>query len=275
MSSLFESVGEVMRAGGWVMWLLLGLSVVSVGLSIERALFWAGAFSPARSRWVREVSLLLKRGKHREAAARCADDASVYGSVARQLAVGLAAGEGGGNGEGDGNGGGGGGGVLDEAEAVAVLESVRGRVERFGVTMSTIITAAPMLGILGTVIGIIDSFRVLDAGLAGGGGGGGEPVDPAKVAGGIAKALYTTAFGLIVALLTLFPYAVFRRAGERCFAVLEILATSAVEGVGGAGGGGGGVGGRGGVDGAKKNVAPAGEARGLGGGDGKAGGEKK
>jgi len=241
MSSLLESAGAVMNAGGWVMWVLLGLSVVSVGLSIERGLFWAGAFSPARSRWVREVSLLLRRGRHREAAGRCADDSSVYGAVARRLAAGMAAGEaemrggnGGGGSGGDfkGSGNGGHGGLLDEAEAVAVLESVRGRVERFSVTMSTIITAAPMLGILGTVIGIIDSFRVLDAGLTSGGGGGGEPVDPARVAGGIAKALYTTAFGLIVALLTLFPYAVFRRAGERCFAVLEILATSAVEGGG-------------------------------------------
>ena len=48
------------------------------------------------------------------------------------------------------------------------------------------------------------------------------------VAGGIAEALYTTAFGLIVALLTLFPYVVFRAHAERAFNGLEVLASGAV-----------------------------------------------
>jgi hypothetical protein len=40
--------------------------------------------------------------------------------------------------------------------------------------------------------------------------------DPAAVAGGIAEALFTTAFGLVVALLTLFPHAIFRSQADRC-----------------------------------------------------------
>jgi biopolymer transport protein ExbB len=87
--------------------------------------------------------------------------------------------------------------------------------------LSTIITAAPMLGILGTVVGIIQSFGLL--------GSVDTVADPSAVAGGIAQALYTTAFGLIVALVTLFPYAIFRSLADKAFARLETLAAIAVE----------------------------------------------
>jgi biopolymer transport protein ExbB len=63
--------------------------------------------------------------------------------------------------------------------------------------LDTIITMAPLLGILGTVLGIISSFDLL-------GSSGIE--DPKAVTGGIAQALITTAAGLTVALVTLVPF---------------------------------------------------------------------
>lgn len=63
--------------------------------------------------------------------------------------------------------------------------------------LDTIITMAPLLGILGTVLGIIDSFDLL-------GHSGIE--DPKAVSGGIAQALITTAAGLTVALMTMVPF---------------------------------------------------------------------
>jgi biopolymer transport protein ExbB len=63
--------------------------------------------------------------------------------------------------------------------------------------LDTIITMAPLLGILGTVLGIIDSFDLL-------GNSGIE--NPKAVTGGIAQALITTAAGLTVALMTLVPF---------------------------------------------------------------------
>ena len=63
--------------------------------------------------------------------------------------------------------------------------------------LDTIITMAPLLGILGTVLGIIQSFDLL-------GNSGIE--DPKAVTGGIAQALITTAAGLTVALVTLVPF---------------------------------------------------------------------
>lgn len=64
--------------------------------------------------------------------------------------------------------------------------------------VSTIITAEPMLGILGTVIGIMQTFRSLDlsAGTA----------NPMAATSGIGEALITTAAGLVASLILLFPY---------------------------------------------------------------------
>jgi len=71
------------------------------------------------------------------------------------------------------------------------------RMKRGLPVLDTIITMAPLLGILGTVMGIIESFDLL---------GQSGIDDPKAVTGGIAQALITTAAGLTVALLTLVPY---------------------------------------------------------------------
>ena len=66
------------------------------------------------------------------------------------------------------------------------------------VVVSTIITAEPMLGILGTVTGIMQTFHALNA-------AGGE-ANPLAATAGIGEALITTAAGLIASLILLFPY---------------------------------------------------------------------
>jgi len=66
------------------------------------------------------------------------------------------------------------------------------------VIVSTIITAEPMLGILGTVTGIMQTFRALNA--------EGAAVNPLAATAGIGEALITTAAGLIASLILLFPY---------------------------------------------------------------------
>lgn len=75
-----------------------------------------------------------------------------------------------------------------------------GRVSPRGlVIVSTIITAEPMLGILGTVTGIMQTFGALNAGQAG-------AVNPLAATAGIGEALITTAAGLVASLLLLLPY---------------------------------------------------------------------
>ena len=81
------------------------------------------------------------------------------------------------------------------------LEFRAGRRDGRGlVVVSTIITAEPMLGILGTVMGIIRTFGALN--------GAEGAVNPMAATAGIGEALITTAAGLVASLLLLFPYTI-------------------------------------------------------------------
>lgn len=105
---------------------------------------------------------------------------------------------------------------ITEGELRGVMES-SGRVaihilERFLSALATIASAAPLLGLFGTVIGMIEIFGAQQT--AGQG-------DPAQVAHGISVALYNTAFGLIISVVSLLFYRYFRGRVENYILVLE------------------------------------------------------
>jgi len=80
--------------------------------------------------------------------------------------------------------------------------SQRTKLERFLAGLNTFGNVAPLLGLLGTVIGLIKAFAAIGTtGYAG----------PQAVAKGVEEALYTTAFGLIVAVPTIFAYNYFAK----------------------------------------------------------------
>ncbi len=82
-----------------------------------------------------------------------------------------------------------------------------GRRDGRGLTVvSTIITAEPMLGILGTVTGIMQTFSALN--------GADGVANPMAATAGIGEALITTAAGLIASLILLFPYNILERNAE-------------------------------------------------------------
>ena len=91
------------------------------------------------------------------------------------------------------------------------------RMQRFMGVLDTMITVAPLLGIFGTVIGIINSFEMLGA-------GGIE--DPRTVTAGISQALITTASGLGIAILAVFPFNYFNSRIGRSAHMIEQYATS-------------------------------------------------
>ena len=206
---LIDNFLGLMRRGGWVMWPLLALSVVALGLVLERAWFFMRTNHPGRLGRVSQMARLLRQGKPEHAAELAASDRSVYGDLVRRLQAETredaqtetAA-------------------HVTDAAVTDAVEAQRRRLERFMPTLSTIITAAPMLGILGTVLGIIASFEVLaeQTGVT----------DPAKVSRGIAEALITTAAGLVVAVVTLFPYNALRAQVDRTLSRIETLGRAAL-----------------------------------------------
>lgn len=200
MSELLQPVYDLISRGGVVMYPLIGLSVIGLAVVIERAWFWMRCHSRAQSE--RFDRLLDAIGRHDDDAIRrlVKKDRSPYATVARRL--------------------------IEKhptrASLLAGVELERPRLERWMSLLSTIITAAPMLGILGTVIGIITSFRLI--------GNREALTDPTQVSGGIAEALITTAAGLVIALVILFPYMAFRAQVERSLGRLETLLAAADDG---------------------------------------------
>ena len=91
------------------------------------------------------------------------------------------------------------------------------RMRRYMGVLDTMITVSPLLGIFGTVIGIINSFEIL-------GTSGIE--HPQAVTAGIAQALITTAAGLGIAILSVFPYNYFNTRVENAALTIEKYATS-------------------------------------------------
>jgi biopolymer transport protein ExbB len=179
------------------MWPLLLCSIVSVAIVIERALFWLRLRRRRDRDAVEDVLHRTEEGDFESAVERGRE---VRDCVAGVLAAGLAHRDHG----------------LTESMQVAA-EDEMARVRRGLGVLDTIITLAPLLGILGTVLGIIESFDMLgQAGLE----------DPRAVTGGIAQALITTAAGLSVAIVTLIPYNYLIHAVDGLASEVETLGTS-------------------------------------------------
>ena len=108
----------------------------------------------------------------------------------------------------------------DEMRAAmeAAGRTVTHRLERYLPALATIASAAPLLGLLGTVIGMIEIFgsQAPSGALSGG--------NPAQLAHGISVALYNTAFGLIIAIPTLFFWQYFRARVNGYVMELELAA---------------------------------------------------
>ncbi len=75
------------------------------------------------------------------------------------------------------------------------IKSIQSELGKFNNLFSTIITVSPLLGLLGTVLGLINSFSFIKLGASG--------VNAQEVTGGISEALISTATGLIIAIITL------------------------------------------------------------------------
>jgi biopolymer transport protein ExbB len=192
----YENFSDVMVKGGWVMWPLLLCSIIGLTLSIERTWFWLRTNSPGTVARARRLGELIRAGDVKGAKLLSERDKSVYGRIVNSL--------------------------LKEkptdAAMIAAVDEQRPRMDRFMGTLSTIITAAPMLGILGTVTGLIRAFNILNDQAV---------TNPREVTPAIAEALITTAAGLVIAIIVLFPYNAFRAQVDRTLGRIETLMAAA------------------------------------------------
>jgi len=188
---------EIFMRGGPVMIPLLGCSLIALTVVLERALFWAREDLRRDPSLVDRVMELCREGDWegvRRAVAGSGDYVVrilVSGILHRDFSMG-------------------------KAMETAAADEVQ-RMRRYLTVLDTMITVAPLLGIFGTVLGIISSFDLLgQAGIE----------DPRAVTGGIAQALITTASGLGIAILSVFPYNYFNARAENAVLVIEKYATS-------------------------------------------------
>ena len=183
------------QKGGPVMWPLLACSLVAMTVAIERLLYyWRESSSSRRHADATSRAIgLASRGLFDDAEKLARENPSLEG---RLVLAGLVHRDM----------------VLHEAlETCALSELDR---HRRGLTiLDTIVTLAPMLGILGTVTGIITSFNILSD-------TAGVP-NPASVTRGIAEALITTVAGLVVSMAALVPFNAFTSRVRRVTRRLE------------------------------------------------------
>lgn len=172
-------IRELFVAGGFVMWPLLGFSVLAIALIAERIVFWTRVYR-RQNRVVRDVLTLYRRDNVVGALDKLKQNADL--PIARIFLAAL---------------------LLEdpnpeefrlalETESQAEIPVLK----RFNNIFDTIISLAPLFGLLGTVTGLITSFASLNLGDVGG-------TKTANVSSGISEALVSTASGLMVAIFTL------------------------------------------------------------------------
>jgi biopolymer transport protein ExbB len=189
---------SIIQAAGWPIWPLLACSILAMALIFER-------FVALKTARVAPPQLLNE-------AISVSSNAPPSTDMIKQLAQNSALGE-----------------VLasglrtlnttprcSEADLRAAMEgtgrAVAHRLEKYLSALATIASAAPLLGLLGTVIGMIEIFGSQAVGAG----------NPAQLAHGISVALYNTAFGLIVAIPALIFWRYFRSRVDAYLLTLEL-----------------------------------------------------
>ena len=164
------------RKGGPIMWPILIISIVALTVVLERCFWWGARWFRRDPKRVEKVFTAIETGDINEASklARGSRD-----PVLRMLWNGL---------------------NHQHASLQGALQVAAGieikRAGRFLVVMDTLVTLAPLLGLLGTITGLIRSFSFL----------GNEELAVQAVTGGIAEALIATACGLGLAIFALIPF---------------------------------------------------------------------
>jgi biopolymer transport protein ExbB len=194
---------SIIQAAGWPIWPLVACSVLALAIILERFVSLQSK-KVAPPRLLDEVIGVTRKG---------IPDAEVVNQLEKNSALGqvLASGLRALNTDPQ----------LSEEDLRASMESVgrqvAHRLEHYLSALGTIASAAPLMGLFGTVVGMIEIFGSQAPGSTTGG-------NPAQLAHGISIALYNTAFGLIVAIPSLIFWRYFRGRVDEYLMTLELAA---------------------------------------------------
>ena len=164
------------RKGGPIMWPILVVSLTALAVVLERIFWWLGRWMRRDPKRIEKVFTAIEVGDVAEASRLSRDSRD---PVLRMMWNGL---------------------NHQHASLQGALQVAAGieikRAGRFLVVMDTLVTLAPLLGLLGTITGLMKSFSFL----------GNEELAVQAVTGGIAEALIATACGLGIAIFSLVPF---------------------------------------------------------------------
>lgn len=187
---------EMFVKGGPIMWPLLILSICTAAVAVDRLLF---VFRTRRESQRVQLDAILSDIASGDFINAVRDAERVTGPVGRVLIEGCKHAEY----------------AFEEAVSVAA-ERELDHYEEGTSLLDASITMAPLLGLLGTVTGMIKSFGIL---------GTSQLEAPVAITGGIAEALIATAFGLTIAIVALIPLSIIRREKEKFRRTIEDIAT--------------------------------------------------
>lgn len=193
---------SIIQAAGWPIWPLVACSVLALALIIERFISLKSA-KVAPPRLLDEVLSVSRNAlPSSELVAQLERNSSLGEVLASGFKAVLANPR------------------LTEAELRATMEGtgrlVAHRLERYLSALATIASAAPLMGLFGTVVGMIEIFG------SQGPSSGAPAGNPAQLAHGISVALYNTAFGLIIAIPALIFWRYFRARVDEYLLTLEL-----------------------------------------------------
>jgi biopolymer transport protein ExbB len=199
-------VVETFLEGGWVMWPILATFLLSLSVILDRVVWWVRfnrCLTPSSQTQAREALGSGNFGTVWQLTSNTEDPylRNLREGITHANSSMLAA---------------------MQLDATQLIEKSEARLW----VISTMITLAPLLGLFGTVVGIMGSFNFV----------GDEQLAAVKVSGGIAEALIATACGIAIAILCLLPYNYFRKrvsllrgSLERWINHCELLVKSAKE----------------------------------------------